>query len=338
MDINRNSQTTSTKCQYHALASKPKWCSEVKWALACRTVITRINVVPIKTCRPWNPVAIKNVLPYTLSDMENEDIAYSMAWRAIKYTPSTTVITSLLIASNQCSSIIAMCAQVIVAPLDSKIVVFRRGTSNGLIVEIPVGGHTLPTSILGLKEEWKKAQKKAKKKNTSEEINNTMPIRRPFSTLSVCAPRWVPSRVTSRHHKYMVIRVRTNPRRMRLASYLCIQEAIPPTRHSLPIEPVRGQGLISTRWNGWWMSAWGNNSSCVLTSIKSFSIFFCLSPQREVSFAFQFLNMFLSTGECPGLYGGIGNKTFYTVPASRAKLNSPLRVVFLKVELRSIRA
>jgi len=46
-----------------------------------------------------------------------------------------------------------MCAQVTVAPLDSKIVVFKRGTSNGLMLEIPLGGQTLPSSILGLKEE-----------------------------------------------------------------------------------------------------------------------------------------------------------------------------------------
>jgi len=48
---------------------------------------------------------------------------------------------------------IAICAQVIVAPLDSKIVVFKSGVSNGLMAEMPTGGHTPPTSILGLKEE-----------------------------------------------------------------------------------------------------------------------------------------------------------------------------------------
>ena len=187
-----------------------------------------------------------------------------------------------------------------VAPLDSRMVVFKRGTSNGLMAEIPVGGQTLPTSMLGLKEEWKKAQKKAKKKNTSEEINNTMPIRRPSSTLLVCAPRCVPSRVMSRHHKYIVIRIRTSPNRIRSASYLCIQEASPPTKHRLPIEPVRGHGLMSTRWNGWWTYTCGDSWSP--TNIRSFSMSLWLSPQREVSFAVQFLNIFLSTGERPGLH------------------------------------
>lgn len=46
-----------------------------------------------------------------------------------------------------------MCAQVIVAPLERRIVVLRRGTSKGLMALIPVGGQALPTSILGLSDE-----------------------------------------------------------------------------------------------------------------------------------------------------------------------------------------
>jgi hypothetical protein len=30
MEMNKNSQTTSTKCQYQAAASNPKWCDEEK--------------------------------------------------------------------------------------------------------------------------------------------------------------------------------------------------------------------------------------------------------------------------------------------------------------------
>merc|ERR1712002_1328980 len=47
---------------------------------------------------------------------------------------------------------------------------------------MPAGGHTLPSSTLGLKEEWKKAQKNAKKNATSEEMNNIIPRRIPLST------------------------------------------------------------------------------------------------------------------------------------------------------------
>lgn len=71
METYRNSQTTSTKCQYQAAASKPKWCFEVKWNFNCRTKHTRRNVEPIITCRPWNPVAIKKVDPYTPSAIVN---------------------------------------------------------------------------------------------------------------------------------------------------------------------------------------------------------------------------------------------------------------------------
>jgi hypothetical protein len=30
MEMNKNNQTTSTKCQYQAAASNPKWCDEEK--------------------------------------------------------------------------------------------------------------------------------------------------------------------------------------------------------------------------------------------------------------------------------------------------------------------
>lgn len=91
-------------------------------------------------------------------------------------------------ASNHRLSVSAIWAQVIVAPEDNKIDVLSKGTSKGLIGSIPVGGQIEPTSTLGLKAEWKKAQKNAKKKNTSEQINKSIPIRMPLSTFAVCLP------------------------------------------------------------------------------------------------------------------------------------------------------
>lgn len=35
------------------------------------------NVVPIRTCAPWNPVAMKNVDPYVESVIENSACQYS---------------------------------------------------------------------------------------------------------------------------------------------------------------------------------------------------------------------------------------------------------------------
>lgn len=61
--MNRKSQTTSTKCQYHAAASNPKWWLDVKWYFICRNRHTIKNVDPMITCSPWKPVATKNVEP-----------------------------------------------------------------------------------------------------------------------------------------------------------------------------------------------------------------------------------------------------------------------------------
>ena len=76
---------------------------------------------------------------------------------------------------------------------------------------MPVGGHADPTSMFGLRDAWKNAQKKARKKNTSDEIKSTIPNRMPLSTFRVCFPWNVASRVTSRHHWIMVARISTIP-------------------------------------------------------------------------------------------------------------------------------
>lgn len=71
METYKKSQTTSTKCQYQAAASNPKWCLDVKWNFNCRKKQTIRKVVPMITWRPWNPVAMKNVEPYTPSAIVN---------------------------------------------------------------------------------------------------------------------------------------------------------------------------------------------------------------------------------------------------------------------------
>lgn len=73
----RNSHTTSTKCQYHAAASNPKWWFDEKCSVVCRIKHVIRNVVPIITCSPWNPVAIKNVDPYAESAIVNGASMYS---------------------------------------------------------------------------------------------------------------------------------------------------------------------------------------------------------------------------------------------------------------------
>lgn len=71
---NKNNQTTSTKCQYQAAASNPKWWDLEKWAFNDRTQITNKNKVPTITWNPWNPVAIKKAEPKIESLIIKEDI------------------------------------------------------------------------------------------------------------------------------------------------------------------------------------------------------------------------------------------------------------------------
>jgi hypothetical protein len=71
---------------------------------------------------------------------------------------------------------------VIVIPEESKIIVFNRGISNGLITSIPKGGQEIPNSTLGLILLLKKAQKNLIKNITSDKINRIIPSRIPLIT------------------------------------------------------------------------------------------------------------------------------------------------------------
>merc|ERR1719270_2486944 len=113
-----------------------------------------------------------------------------------------------------------MWAHVIAAPLDRSTVVFKRGTSYGSIGLTLVGGHVEPVSTFGLNEEWKNAQKKAMKRNTSLTMNNNIPNRNPDSTRSVCLPCNDASRITSRHHCIIVKRTIINPTQHKFVVYL----------------------------------------------------------------------------------------------------------------------
>src|SRR5664280_94165 len=63
MQANRNSHTTSTKCQYQAANSKQRSWVGVKWPLSVRTRQTIRKIEPMITCAPWKPVAMKKVAP-----------------------------------------------------------------------------------------------------------------------------------------------------------------------------------------------------------------------------------------------------------------------------------
>jgi hypothetical protein len=73
-------------------------------------------------------------------------------------------------------------AHVTVTPEARRTAVFKRGTLKGLIGVIPTGGQQQPSSGVGARLLWKKAQKKAKKKHTSDKMNRIIPHRRPLAT------------------------------------------------------------------------------------------------------------------------------------------------------------
>ena len=101
--------------------------------------------------------------------------------------------------------------------------------------------------------EWKNAQKKETKKNTSEVINSTMPHFSPAVTIRVCSPWNDPSRETSRHQVN-----ETKIREIKLINIrvllLLWNQWANPVVSPRPIKEVRmGHGDSSTRWNGWFI-------------------------------------------------------------------------------------
>jgi hypothetical protein len=105
-----------------------------------------------------------------------------------------------LVAADFILFIIAWWAHVTETPDDRRRMVFRRGILIGLKELMDKGGHIWPSSTVGEILLWKNAQKKDTKKNTSEMMNSTMPVFRPFITISEWFPWEVDSRWMSRHH------------------------------------------------------------------------------------------------------------------------------------------
>lgn len=182
--------------------------------------------------------------------MVKEQLSYSCICSAVNSIPIPIVKVNPSLVSSQFELSNDIWAQVIVAPLERSTVVLRRGTPNGLIGWTQVGGHEDPISAFGQREEWKKAQKKDMKKQISLMMNSIIPTRTPFSTLFVCFPWYVASRLISRHHKTMVIKIIISPTVASLPSCLFIQPAAPASKYSVPAAPVKGHGLGSTRWKG----------------------------------------------------------------------------------------
>ena len=137
---------------------------------------------------------------------------YSKIWKQVKIIARKIVKANPQTASNFKPAVIAWCVYVTVAPEQSKINVFTKGTSKGLNVFIPFGGQILPISIVGDKLAAKKAQKKATKNIISETINKIIPYLKPNWTILVWTPSKVPSRVTSLHQKNIQDKTENKPK------------------------------------------------------------------------------------------------------------------------------
>ena len=115
-------------------------------------------------------------------------------------TPNNTVISNPNSVSFLFPLIIALCAHVANAPDANNIAVFNNGTPNASNGTIPTGGHWFPNSTVGTNAEWKNAQNNEKNRHTSDNMKNNIPNLNPFCTTNVCAPKYVPSRITSLNH------------------------------------------------------------------------------------------------------------------------------------------
>lgn len=143
------------------------------------------------------------------------------------------------------------CADVNVTPDLSKIIVFISGIPIGLKDLIPLQGQFWPIKMSGDKEEWKKAQKNDKKKNTSDVINSSIPNFKPKITSLVCVPSKVDSRTMSRHQFHEIdtinnILIKNIVFDGSVLKFLAVQYIVLNNWKEVKI----GHGLRVTKWNG----------------------------------------------------------------------------------------
>jgi len=156
--------------------------------------------VPIKTCKPWNPVTKKKILPQRESLNLNLQSIYSSNCKKEKYKPSKIVIIIPCALSSHSPTRIEWCPHVKEIPLLNKITVFNKGIENADRGVTYIGGQTPPLSNLFLNEKEKNLQKNEKKKRTSLVINQPMDHFREHSVSLVWFPKLL-SLFTSFSHK-----------------------------------------------------------------------------------------------------------------------------------------
>lgn len=133
-----------------------------------------------------------------------------------------------------------------VTPDDSKMIVFSSGMFSGSKGVIPFGGHNCPISTEGEMLLWKNPQKNDEKNRTSEAMNRTIPVFRPFVTSLKCSPCINDSRVTSRHQQYDEIMVIYSDKTAVILVSLLAHNSPDDTSDNALSEAINGHGLFST--------------------------------------------------------------------------------------------
>lgn len=138
---------------------------------------------------------------------------YSNNWKDVKKIAYTMVKINPVIVSRRDPSTSAAWDQVKVEPEIKSKTVFNKGINQGLTVRMLWGGQTAPSSGTAFKQEWKYAQKKAKKSMISETIKRIIPKRNPCWTRTLCFPSNVASRTISRNQEIAMKSVMKKPKK-----------------------------------------------------------------------------------------------------------------------------
>jgi len=163
-------------------------CSELFLVTNKRWLETNKKVLPIKTCKPWKPVAMKNVEPNTESDIEKVASMYSNPCNIENKIPKEIVKYR---DNKLCCFILLKIEwwhQVTDTPEEIRSKVLSKGMLIGLKGIMLRGGQDWPSSNEGETLLWKKAQKKEKKNKTSDKIKSSIPIWRPTVTCRLWFP------------------------------------------------------------------------------------------------------------------------------------------------------
>jgi len=99
---------------------------------------------------------------------------------------------------------------------------------------------------------WKKAQNIAKKNNASDIINKATPMFKPLCTAKVWLPKYVPSLITSRHHRDIEEISVTRAKDKNISALLkpCIADTKLVVNVNNEIQVYNGQGDGDTKWKG----------------------------------------------------------------------------------------